>query len=299
MRDNTPTLLSWARQALGVPLGAIPLSQCRILRPYLLEQRGLKDASTVLMFAVPYVMAEDALSPQRNVSVYAVAEDYHLYFSELSEALIPELTRFFPGFQFAIFSDHSPIGEVEAAALCGLGCVGDHGLLITPEYGSFVFLGEIITDMPWNTATGEVIFTPRDEVPRCEHCGACIAACPGKCLPNSRDTCVSAITQKKGSLTQEEKDYFSRQTLVWGCDICQMSCPHNQNILKSNISTPIQYFRQNRQPKIDLYALQHMSNEDFAKRAYAWRGKAIIERNLILQEGEHHAQIDTGTHKKR
>ena len=285
MQNHTSKLMSFLGQALGVPLGAIPLSHCRIIRPYLLEKQEISTAGTALMLAVPYVMTEDVSHPSRNLSLYAVPKDYHQYFDMLSEILLPRLKELYPNNRFALFADHSPIAEVEAAALCGLGMVGDHGLIITKDYGSFVFLAEIITDLTYAEITEQDVFQQPDSIPRCEGCGACRKACHGQCLPESRGTCLSAISQKKGILSDEDTALLRAQPLVWGCDTCQTVCPHNRRVIAEKRDTPIAYFRENRICYLDAEILAHMTEEEFRKRAYAWRGKTTIERNIrILSE---------------
>lgn len=296
MLDCTTSLLSFIGQALGVPLGAIPLSECRIQRSYLLEQSGLGTGGTAILFAVPYVVTADAYKPERNVSLYAIPEDYHRYFEGLKTTLIPLLLDTFPGFRFSLFSDHSPIAEVEAAIRCGLGIMGKHGLLITKDYGSFVFLGEIITDMPWERVTGSDEKFQTQDLHYCEGCDVCIRECPGGCLPQHRDTCVSAISQKKGTLIEDEVRLLKSQPLAWGCDVCQLVCPHNRRVIAEGRDTPVAYFKKNRMIHIDKTHLSQMDEATFGRRAYAWRGKAVIERNLsLLGKGDAHDESDTGS----
>jgi len=284
MRENTPTLLSFLRQALGVPLGAIPLSECRIERTYLLEKNALSADGTVILLTVPYAIADDVYDPQRNLSLYAIPEDYHGYFEDLRQELIPELCKHFPGHHFGLFADHSPILEVEAAAKCGMGVLGDNGLLITQEYGSFVFIGEVITDMPYELVTGQTTAFVPTTIQRCIGCGACISACPGQCLPNSRSTCVSAISQKKGELSEKEASLLCKQSLIWGCDTCQLVCPMNQRVWEKGINTPVAYFQSNRRAILDENDILEMPEEIFKKRAFSWRGRNVILRNLRLQK---------------
>ena len=297
MQTHTSHLLSFLGQALGVPLGAIPLSQCRILRPYLLEKMGLGINGTAVIFAVPYLIAADAKDPRRNLSLYAVPEDYHGYFNDLKDTLLPRLRDMFPEAHFGLFADHSPIAEVEAAVKCGLGCLGKHGLLITQAYGSFVFLGELITDLHPDMVMDDAVCSQRSVMNTCEGCDACIRACPGKCLPSHRDTCISAISQKKGDLTPEEIRLLTAQTLVWGCDVCQLVCPHNRRVIEADKNTPVTYFSDHRIKYIDQTILDQMDDAAFSRRAYAWRGKTVIMRNLaLLGKGEAYDESDTGSH---
>lgn len=250
---------------------AISLSDCRIIRPYKLEKAGLDTSSELyaVMMAVPYLTP----SNERNISAYAAPRDYHFYFKSVFEEIIPKLKSEFPQYVFAGFADDSPIIEADAAAKAGLGIIGDNGLLITPEYSSFVFLGEIITDMPMDTASQEIAY--------CEHCGACRSACPTK----DRGMCLSELTQKKGELSDEEKECISMCGSAWGCDICQNVCPHTKAALNNRtIYTDIPFFKECTVPLLSENALRSMTNEEFALRAYSWRKRATIERNIKLIE---------------
>ena len=77
-------------------------------------------------------------------------------------------------------------------------------------------------------------------------------------------------------LTDEEKDLMRKYNILWGCDECQRYCPHNLNAVK----TPIEFFYKDRIPCLTEELLDSMSDEDFEKRAFAWRKRKTIERNL-------------------
>ena len=250
---------------------AIRLSDCHIERPYLLERAGISDGTAVLI-AIPYYSAA-ADDPKRNISAYAVPRDYHGFFKELFAELIPALEQAFPEHKFAGFADHSPIAEVEAAAKAGLGIIGKNHLLITEKYSSYIFLGEVITDAHIPCKTLEKSF--------CEDCGACASACP----MGEIGTCLSALTQKKGELSKEEEATIFRYGSAWGCDLCQEVCPHTQAAKDAGtLYSPIPYFNEATIPVLTLERLNQMDDESFSSRAYAWRGRPTIERNLRLLE---------------
>ena len=283
---KTPTMLDTVRSLLGVPACAIPLSVCKPAKTYLLDRAGIPSAGTAILFAVPYLVTADVSDPTRNVSLYAVPRDYHGYMKELEAAVLPSLVRCFPERAFALFADHSPILEAEAAARAGLGVLGLNGLLITPDHGSFVFLGEIITDADYTAVTGDPVPSFPVEPPLCEGCGACLAACPTGCHDGDRGGCLSALTQKKGDLHPEEISAVLRGGLVWGCDACQLACPHNRRVIRERRDTPIPYFREDRLSRLDSHTLKSMPDEAFSSRAYAWRGRKVISRNMSLFEEE-------------
>ena len=256
----------------GIELfGAIPLSLCRVTREYKIKKAGFEslDSLYAIVFAVPYL----AKAENRNISAYAVPRDYHLYFKELFAKMIPSLEEKFKGHRFASFADDSPIDERDAAARVGLGILGDNGLLITEKYSSFVFLGEIITDLPLECEVAE----PKN----CEGCGSCKRICP----MGEIGVCLSALTQKKGELEEGETAAIKKYGTAWGCDACQMVCPHTVRALKNGtIYTDVEFFKTNLIPHLTTEILDGMSDEDFGSRAYSWRGRKTIRRNLEIIE---------------
>lgn len=260
---------------------ALPLSACRVTKPYLLERAGITSGSAVIL-AVPYFTPACA-SPERNLSAYAVGYNYHAFFDALFEELLPLLKERYPEHRFAGFADHSPIAEIEAASRAGLGVIGKNGLLLTERYSSYVFLGELLTDAPLPYTLVEPRF--------CESCGLCQKICPMEKI----GTCLSALTQKKGELDEAEIAALRRYGSCWGCDLCQEVCPHTVRAIQSgSIYTPIPYFHENNIPRLSLAILDAMEEDEFQKRSYSWRKRETIRRNLLLlqekdEKGEHHA----------
>ena len=280
----------------GIPsAAALPLSRCHLIQPRKLQTCGLSEetAQSVLVFTVPY-FAGDAV--HRNLSVYAAAHDYHLYFKDCFSRLCAFLHRLYPDAIFVGFADNSPLDEVHAAAIGGLGILGDNGLLIHPEYGSYVFIGEILSDLPPEKFYEQNTYdrTLFDRVPRtCAHCGACQRACPMKHNPFAVDVCLSAVTQTKrleslcntteSSFTvQDCESYLRYFGSAWGCDRCQTVCPHNRTVKQ----TSIPFFRENLCPSLTAAEISEMTDEEFQSRAYAWRKRACIMRNLNLLDAD-------------
>lgn len=267
--------------ALGIEFHAcVPLSRCKVTKEYLLEKNGLGKSSNVIMMLIPY-KPRKAL---KNLTAYASVKDYHLYVEKISKRIEAHLKRRYPNCVCKVFSDHSPIDEVHAACISGLGFIGDNGLLINEKYSSFVFLAECITDLSPRQLS--LTYVKETEVKECLHCGACKKACPTGCiLPketgvDKKCVCLSAITQKKGELTSEEIELMLKNGSVWGCDACQNACPYTKNAK----SSPIEFFNEDVISCLTLKKLNSMSDEEFNARPFAWRGKKTIERNLLLWE---------------
>ena len=122
---------------------------------------------TVLVAAFPYYAGERP----GNLSLYARGEDYHRVVTRRLNTVCDALRRKYPGESFVPAADNSPLPEREAAWLAGIGLRGKNGLLILPPYGTYVFLGTILT--------GAALDVPeRPAAPDCPGCGACRAACP-------------------------------------------------------------------------------------------------------------------------
>lgn len=218
-------------------------------------------ARSVIAVLFPYAVASDAL---RNLSRYACVPDYHIAAGEVLRSFAAALEQSFAGERFEPFMDNSPLPEVACATAAGLGVRGDHGLLISDRFGSYVFIGCVVTTLP---------LPAEEQVRECLHCGACAKACVGGCLPDSRrDTCVSALSQKKGELTEDEQMLIRKSGLRWGCDACQECCPLNRD----KVIAP--------HPCFTWYEpwLSEASLDDLDGKAYGWRGKAVLRRNLAL-----------------
>ncbi len=252
---------------------ALDFADTTLTRPYLVERLDFAP-QTAILFLVPYYAGET-----ENLSRYAAPRDYHLYMKGLFGRFSSALSVHHPSLHAAGFADHSPIDERAAAARAGLGLLGDNGLIIHEGFGSFVFIGEILTDVTPAEAAAVAPIPPR----RCEGCGACRVACPSGILRGQSDRCLSAITQQKAPLTEEDITLMKTANTVWGCDDCQTACPHNiRAIKKGSALTPIPFFREERILEITPAILEGMSEADFAARAFSFRGRAVLERNLKI-----------------
>lgn len=226
---------------------------------------------SVLVALFPYLTD----TPAGNLSLYARGRDYHAVIADRLGAAAAAFQKQYPENHFVVLADDSPLPEVYAAACAGLGCIGDNGVLIHPTYGSYVFIGTIVTDLD----------QPATEQPPagCLHCGACRRACP---VDLDKERCLSALTQQGGTLTEEQTTLVREHPLVWGCDTCQLVCPMNRQAKQTDIPD----FRQHPIHSLSLSDVDGLTrrqfNEKYPDRAFTWRGPAPLRRNLTLKEGD-------------
>lgn len=233
-------------------------------------------AKTILVGAFPYYAGDTP----GNLSLYCRGEDYHLVLGRRLQTVVDGLAQQHPDHHFIPGADNNPVPELAAAELAGVGWRGRHGLRIVPPYGSYVFLGTILTDLDLSQ-TG-----PSPGTLCGAHCRACQKACPTGALTDTGcdlSKCLSELTQKKGDLPPEAADQITHSPTVWGCDLCQRACPHN----KQAALTPLPEFREDLLPSLTLADLDGLSNKAFrrqyAARAFSWRGIAPLKRNLAWQ----------------
>lgn len=234
-------------------------------------------AKTVLAAAFPYFTGETA----GNLSVYARGMDYHAVLLRRLTISCNILSTKYPSYTFLPGADNSPLPERQAAWKAGLGLRGKNGLLLLPPYGSYVFLGTILTNLALEPKLSTS--TPADV---CISCGKCLQACPSRALEGGVfhiERCLSGLTQKKGALSPQEAALLKRHPTVWGCDLCQTVCPYNS----APKTTPLPEFSEGYRASLTLAELDGLTNKTFRARfgryAFAWRGPGPLKRNLKLK----------------
>lgn len=259
--------------ALLCRAGEVPMTNADIERrinPCLI----MPEAKSVIVCLLSYLTdTADGI-----ISRYARGLDYHTVMRDKLGALADILHT--EGFKAECFSDSGDLNERYLARRAGLGFYGRNGFLINPRFGTYTFIGYILTDCP--------IEPDKPLENTCTGCDRCIKACPGGALVGDGrviyERCVSYITQKKGELTAEEAELIKRCGSVWGCDVCQEVCPHNINAERSNIPEFTSGLTADFHPNPD------MSNREFRRvyrdKAFAWCGKGVLERNLSIIEGD-------------
>lgn len=210
-----------------------------------------------------------------NLSLYAQSRDYHLIIKDKLSSLCDFIHTLSPHTQCQIFADIGPEVDRRLAYNAGLGFYGKNHMLINPELGSWFFIGYILCDAD--------LEPDAPMMQSCIGCNKCIASCPGKALGESFDIskCASHISQKKGDLADNEVAILKKSSLIFGCDMCQRVCPHNNIVPK-----PMKEFTEDTIHSLTAADLENLSNKEFLRkykdRAFSWRGKNVILRNLNL-----------------
>lgn len=271
---------------LGIELFAyIPRETCKPANMRLYS--SLPESCNVIFMLFPY--ATEGTIKTGEISAYGAVPDYHAFAKETFTALEKYIENKYPGRYARGFSDHSPFLECEGAALAGLGIIGDHSLLISKKYSSFVFIGELVTTLSDSDLAAEGIPKSTLTAPmRCEGCGECKRACPTGCAgTKERTTCISSVTQKKGEVSPEDTAIIRQGGSIWGCDICQLTCPHTKKAVKAGtVYTHIPYFRDRPLGASPSEEIENMSHDTFALYPFAWRKRETVIRNINIIKGK-------------
>lgn len=225
----------------------------------------LPECRSILCLTFPYpttVSKSTTPATVGRISGYAIFPDYH----QLIAALLEQLVRFIKkqlgrSFSYRCCVDSSPILEKDFAAAAGLGWIGKNSCLISPQIGSSFFLAEILTDLSFDY--GSTLMPDR-----CGNCTRCIDACPAQCILPGRtlaaNRCISYLTIEHKSVIPVEL----RSTIgqwVFGCDICQLVCPWNNQLLKTERSFLLQS-KKNINNRVNLYSELLLTENDFKKK---------------------------------
>lgn len=240
----------------------------------------LKDCKGIITIAVPYDTGFNISSSGRlrgSISKSSWGIDYHKVLGKMLKELCTKLKEELGG-EYLSFADTGPLVDRELAYRSGLGYYGKNCCIITPGYGSYVFIGYILTSLELSS---EVM--PIES--QCGDCRLCLDACPTCALEApgvlNPKKCISYLTQTKDFIPAELQ--IKMGVKIYGCDTCQAVCPKNKGV---NLSDITEFLPVKTGGFVDIEELLKMSKNEYIKKygdmAGNWRGRSVLIRNALI-----------------
>lgn len=246
----------------------------------------LPGAKSIICTALSYQRqfeepVPESFSLHGTVARFARGRDYHRVLNAKLEDMAGYLRQLHPNAQTRTAVDTGPLMDRAAAETSGLGWFGRNACIITEKYGSWVVLGEVVTDI-------ELPSGPPSEGHRCGSCELCLAACPTGALVGEFELdinlCISHLTQMRGIVPRHLRPLMG--TMVYGCDICQEVCPQNAAAIPGN---PEDFHPGPLNARVDLVRLLMMTEQEFQQTLKAstagWIGRNRLRRNACIALG--------------
>lgn len=233
----------------------------------------MDNVESIVVCLFPY----HAHEVRGNLSVYTHSMDYHIVAKDILLDVAETYKGRYPDFEYQVYVDNGPLVDRHLAFKAGLGFFGVNTMLINPTYGSYFFIGYMLTNKKFPCDI------PMDQT--CYQCMACKKQCPGQVIDGKGNIdgrgCRSYITQKK-ELSDRDMEVLKKGKTIFGCDICQEVCPHNKDIPY----TPILELKKDLLPNLRRDEIESLSNKGFKRqygnRAFSWRGRKILLRNMDI-----------------
>lgn len=240
----------------------------------------MEDGKTIISIAFPYYYHNNS-NVKNGFSVYTKRLDYHKVLKKYLDEICEYIESL--GGKAISFVDSNSLPERYIAYFAGVGFIGRNNLVITKKYGSYVFLGEIITDLDI-AGEDKRNFNEIKNYSDCGSCNICLKECPTKAInkvKNNPNICLSYLTQKK-ELNDKEIKLLLNKGNIFGCDFCQTKCPYNINGENSKIPEfkDLEYMNDN--PLVFANINNKTFKEKIMKTSCGWRGKNVIKRNAII-----------------
>ena len=238
--------------------------------------RLVEGAQSVISVILNYFPSEKQEADAPVIAKYAYGKDYHDVIRAMLRKLLAYIRQEIAPANGRAFTDSAPVLDRAWAARAGLGWIGKNTNLISPEIGSFVFIGSLIVDIPLQYDN------PISDL--CGDCNRCVRACPTSAItaPRRIDArkCISYLTiENRGEIAETYRDKFRNR--VFGCDICQDVCPWNRKAVphKTQEFEPLPGLLEMKRE--DWYKLDEQQfNERFSQSALERAGYKGLIRNL-------------------
>jgi epoxyqueuosine reductase len=243
------------------------------------------EARSVVMLGLNYgpdgdPLASLALTDRATLSVYARNRDYH----DLVKGKLKRIAQRFAarsGSAVKVFVDTAPLMEKPLAAAAGLGWQGKHTNLVSREFGSWLFLGAILTEAE--------LAPDRPEADHCGSCRACLDACPTGAFPApyrlDARRCISYLTiEHHGPIPVEFRKAMGNR--IYGCDDCLAACPWNKFASVTREAKLAARHDLEAPPLVDLAALDDPAFRAFFSGSPVKRiGRDRFLRNVLIAIG--------------
>jgi len=216
------------------------------------------EAKSVISVAMNYYTPAEHVAVGK-ISRYAWGDDYHDVLKEKLRELLEWIVAEIPNASGKICVDTAPVMDKAWAVRSGIGWLGKHSNVITQDYGSWIFLGEILLNL-------ELEYDEPAQY-HCGSCTACIDACPTGAIVDEfvvdSNRCISYATIELRAETLPDEIASNLNGWLYGCDICQDVCPWNR------FEKPTDEFRfapRNGEASLDLEAVGSLTSESYGER---------------------------------
>ena len=224
-------------------------------------QQVMPDVQSVICVALNYYSPVDRPDgATAKIARYGWGRDYHKVLHKKLKALTAWIQQQADAVEARFYADTGPVQDKVWAQQAGIGWVAKNGNLITRDYGSWVFLGEVLTNL--------TLAPDRPHTAHCGTCTRCMDACPTDAIPQPQvvdaNRCIAYHTIENRAETLPEAIVPHLQGWVAGCDVCQDVCPWNQRFAQPTDVADLQPHPWN--VNATLSELADLSDEEYDRR---------------------------------
>jgi epoxyqueuosine reductase len=267
--EEAPRLKEWLAHGYHGEMSWMARDVEKRLNPLELFPQARSIVVVALNYYTPSQHQEN--SSTGKVSRYAWGDDYHDVLTTKLESLLSWIREQEPHAAGKVCVDIQPTMDKAWAVRAGLGWLGKHSNVITPEYGSWIFIGELLLNLELDS----------DDVRSEEHCGTCtlcIDACPTRAITEpyvvDSNKCISYATIELRAPELPASIQPDLSGWLYGCDICQDVCPWNRF---EDVTAETRFTPREGNVNADLAGIVELTPETYAER---FRGSAMKRAKL-------------------